>query len=141
MSEESKNIEILKDAYRRWHETKAGSVDHWLSLMADDVNFRSLAEGAKTMEFTRTSSCKDDVKHYFAGLTADWEMIYYRIDEYIAQGDRVVALGHVSFTNKRTGKTLETPKADFHKFRDGMICEFFEFYDTAQAIDKATPAI
>jgi uncharacterized protein len=140
MSEESKNIEILKDAYRRWHETKAGSVDHWLHLMTDDVNFRSLAEGAKTMEFTRTSSCKDDVKHYFAGLTADWEMIYYRTDEYIAQGDRVVALGHVSFTNKRTGKTLETPKADFHKFRDGRICEFFEFYDTAQAIDKATPA-
>lgn len=140
MSEESKNIEILKDAYRRWHETKAGSVDHWLHLMTDDVNFRSLAEGAKTMEFTRTSSCKDEVKHYFAGLTADWEMLYYRIDEYIAQGDRVVALGHVSFTNKRTGKILETPKADFHKFRDGKICEFFEFYDTAQAIDKATPA-
>lgn len=140
MSEESKNIEILKDAYRRWHETKAGSVDHWLHLMTDDVNFRSLAEGAKTMEFTRTSSCKDEVKHYFAGLTADWEMLYYRINEYIAQGDRVVALGHVSFTNKRTGKILETPKADFHKFRDGKICEFFEFYDTAQAIDKATPA-
>ncbi len=138
MSDESKNIEILKDAYDRWHETKAGSVDHWLYLMTDDVNFRSLAEGAKTMEFTRTSSCKDDVKHYFAGLTTDWEMIYYRIDEYIAQGDRVVALGHVSFKNNRTGKVLETPKADFHKFRDGKICEFFEFYDTAQTITVAT---
>jgi ketosteroid isomerase-like protein len=138
MGDESKNIEILKHAYRRWHETKAGSVDHWLHLMTDDVNFRSLAEGAKPMEFTRTSSCKDDVKHYFAGLTADWEMIYYRIDEYIAQGDRVVALGHVSFKNKRTGKVLETPKADFHKFRDGKIYEFFEFYDTAQAITVAT---
>jgi uncharacterized protein len=78
------------------------------------------------------------VKHYFAGLTASWEMIYYRIDEYIAQGDRVVALGHISFKNKNTGKILETPKADFHKFRNGKICEFFEFYDTAQAIEKAT---
>jgi hypothetical protein len=65
-------------------------------------------------------------------------MINYQIDEYIAQGDRVVALGDVSFKNKRTGKILETPKADFHKFRDGKICEFFEFYDTAQAIEKAT---
>ena len=138
MPNESKNVETLKDAYQRWHDSKAGSVDHWLSLMTDDVNFRSLAEGAKTMEFTRTSSCKDDVKHYFAGLTADWEMIYYRIDEYIAQGDRVVALCHVSFKNRRTGKVLETPKADFHKFRGGQICEFFEFYDTAQAITVAT---
>jgi uncharacterized protein len=137
--EENRNITSLKEAYRLWDDTKAGSVDHWLNLMTDDVKFRSLAEGAKTMEFTRTSGCKDEVKHYFAGLTADWEMIYYRIDEYIAQGDRVAALGHVSFKNKRTGKILEPPKADFHRFRNGKICEFFEFYDTAQAIDKATP--
>jgi ketosteroid isomerase-like protein len=138
MSDENQNVASLKEAYRIWHDTKAGSVDHWLNLMTDDVKFRSLAQGAKPMEFTRTSSCKDEVKDYFAGLTADWEMIYYRIDEYIAKGDRVVALGHVSFTNKRTGKILETPKADFHKFRDGKICEFFEFYDTAQAITVAT---
>jgi ketosteroid isomerase-like protein len=138
MSDENRNVASLKEAYRLWHDTKAASVDHWLNLMTDDVKFRSLAEGAKIMEFTRTSTCKDEVKHYFAGLTADWEMIYYRIAEYIAQGDRVVALGHISFKNKHTGKILETPKADFHKFRNGKICEFFEFYDTAQAIDKAT---
>ena len=46
MSDESKYIEILKDAYRRWRETKAGSVDHWLHLMTDDVNFRSLARSS-----------------------------------------------------------------------------------------------
>jgi ketosteroid isomerase-like protein len=138
MSDENQNVASLKEAYRLWHDTKAGSVDHWLNLMTDDVKFRSLAQGAKPMEFTRTSSCKDEVKGYFAGLTADWEMIYYRIDEYIAQGDRVIALGHVSFTNKRTVNVLQTHKADFHKFRDGKICEFFEFYDTAQAIVVAT---
>jgi ketosteroid isomerase-like protein len=78
------------------------------------------------------------VKHYFAGLTADWEMIYFRVDEYIAQGDRVVALGHVSFRNKRTGKVLETAKADIIRMRNGKMCEFSEFYDTAAAIEKAT---
>lgn len=138
MANENKNVALLKVAYQLWHDTKAASVDHWLDLMTDDVKFRSLAHGARTMEFTRASSCKDEVKQYFAGLNADWKMIEYRIDEYIAQGDRVVALGHVSFKNKRTGKVLETPKADFHKFRDGKICEFFEFYDTAQAITVAT---
>jgi ketosteroid isomerase-like protein len=138
MANENENVAILKTAYRLWHDTKGKSVDHWLDNMTDDVKFRSLAEGAKRMEFTRTSSCKDEVRHYFAGLTADWEMIYYRVDEYVAQGDRVVALGQISFKNKHTGKILETPKADFHKFRDDKICEFFEFYDTAQAITVAT---
>jgi hypothetical protein len=72
MSTEDSNVAVLKKAYRQWHDTKAGSIDYWLALMTDDVKFRSLAEGAKTIEFTRTSTCKDDVKRYFAGLTGDW---------------------------------------------------------------------
>jgi hypothetical protein len=113
------NVAILKDAYQRWHDSKAGSVDHWLDLMTDDVQFHSLAAGAIEMQFTCPSCCKDEVKHYFAGLNSEWEMIYYHVVEYIAQGDRVVALGQVSFKHQKTGKTLVTPKADFHKFRDG----------------------
>ena len=139
MSQEDVQINLLKEAYKRWHDTKAGSVDHWLELMTDDIQFRSLAAGAANMEFTRTSACKDDVKEYFSQLTSQWEMISYTINEYIAQDNRVVALGSCSFRNRQTGKILDTPKADFHKFREGKICEFFEFYDTAQAISKATP--
>jgi ketosteroid isomerase-like protein len=138
MSDEQSNVAILQDAYQRWHDSKAGSVDHWLHLMTDDVKFRSLANGASAMQFTRFSSCKDEVKQYFAGLTTEWSMNYYRVSEYITDGDRVVALGEVSFTHRKTGKTLITPKADVHRFRDGKICEFFEFYDTAQALSVAT---
>lgn len=139
MSQEDAQVTLLKEAYRKWHDTKAGSVDHWLELMTDDIQFRSLAGGAEKMEFTRTSTCKDEVRQYFSQLTNQWEMIHYTIHEYIAQGDRVVALGSCSFRHRQTGKILDTPKADFHKFRAGKICEFFEFYDTAQAISKATP--
>jgi len=139
MSQEETHVILLKEGYKKWHDTKAGSVDYWLSVMTDDIQFRSLAAGAPKMEFTHTCACKEDVKAYFAQLTSEWEMIQFKIDEYIAQGDRVVALGSCAFRNKRTGKVLDTPKADFHKFRNGKICEFFEFYDTAQAIAQATP--
>lgn len=139
MGNENSNVAALKDAYRQWHETRGGNTAHWLALMTDDVKFRSLADGAKTMEFTCMACGKDDVKRYFAGLSADWEMIHYTVDEYIAQGDRVVVLGRCSFKHKKTGKILETPKADFHKFRGDKICEFFEFFDTAKALDVAKP--
>ena len=138
MGLEETHVNLLKEAYQKWHDSKAGSVEHWLELMTDDVRFRSLAGGAAKMEFTRTSSCKDEVKQYFSELRSQWEMIDYTINEYIAQGDRVVALGNCSYRNKQTGKILDTPKADFHKFRGGKICDFFEFYDTAQAISKTT---
>jgi uncharacterized protein len=140
MSAEDANLALLKEAYRLWNDTRGASVDHWLNLMTDDVKFRSLTEGAKRMEFTRQSTCKDDVRGYFSGLAQDWQMNFYRVDEYIAQGDRVVALCHISFTHKETGKTLETPKADVVRFRSGQICEFFEFFDTAGAISVATPS-
>jgi ketosteroid isomerase-like protein len=139
MSQDETHVSLLEEAYKKWHETRGASVDHWLALMSDDIQFCSLAGGASGMEFTRASTCKDDVKNYFAELTNQWQMNYYTIREYIAQGDRVVALGECSFRHKKTGKILNTPKADFHKFRAGKICEFFEFYDTAQAIASATP--
>ena len=118
--------------------SRGGSADYWLGLMTEDVQFRSLTEGAKAMDFTRRSTCKDEVKRYFAGLAKDWEMNFYRVDEYIVQGDRVVALGTCSFQHRKSGKILETPKADFFRFRDGKICDFFEFFDTAGAIQVAT---
>lgn len=133
MTIESTNVAILKDAYQRWHDSKGASVDHWMSLMTDDIRFRSLAEGAAPMAFTRAASTKDSVRQYFAGLAADWEMIYFRTNEFIAQNDRVVVLSEVSFRFRKTGKVAVTPKADIHRFRDGKICEFFEFYDTAVA--------
>ncbi len=133
MTTESTNVAILKDAYQRWHDSKGASVDHWMSLMTDDINFRSLAQGAAPMTFTRAASSKEAVRQYFSGLATDWEMIYFRTNEFIAQNDRLVVLGDVSFRFRKTGKVACTPKADIHRFRDGKICEFFEFYDTASA--------
>lgn len=75
------------------------------------------------MEFTRTSTCKEEVKGYFAQLTSEWEMIHYKMDEYIAHGDRVVALGSCAFRNKRTGKVLDTLKAEFHRFRNVTVAK------------------
>jgi hypothetical protein len=40
LSNETGNVAILTEAYRLWHETKASneSVDHWLSIVADDIH-------------------------------------------------------------------------------------------------------
>jgi len=58
----------LREAVRPWHETKGGSADHWLGLMAEEVKFRALAK----------------VAGYLAGLVADWEMVYYTTHHYKA---------------------------------------------------------
>jgi ketosteroid isomerase-like protein len=130
----------LRKAYQLWHDTRGGSVQHWLDLMADDVRMGSLPAGAPEMAFTRASRGKAGVAEYLAGLAADWEMIHFTPEEFVAQGDRVVVLSTVAFRFRKTGKVAESPKADVFRFRDGLIVEFFEFFDTAAAFAATRPA-
>ena len=44
---ESEDLATLKAAYQLWSDSKADSVAHWLDLVADDVQWRSIADGAR----------------------------------------------------------------------------------------------
>lgn len=130
------NVATLRDCYRNWHETRGDSVDDWLAIVDDDeFTLRSMADGRPGAEFTRSCGCKDDLRRYLDGLTGGWTMEYYRIDEFIADGDRVVALGSTAWTNNATGKRAETAKADVWKFRDGKAVSFMELYDSYALIE------
>lgn len=138
MSQEAQNIELLKDAYKRWHDSKGGSVDHWMSIVADDIRFGSIARGKSPLGFTQPVNNKEELRGYFDGLLGDFSMVHYTIHNYVADGDLVFVRCTTSWQNKKTAKSFETPKADFWRFRDGKIVEFYEFYDTAQVMASAT---
>jgi uncharacterized protein len=59
--------------------------------------------------------------------------------EFIAEGDRVAVLGSTAWRNSKTGRAVDTAKADFWTFRDGKVVEFHELYDTAALIAGARP--
>ena len=131
---DNSNVVLLKNAYEYWDENKEKAFENWMNLLSDDVKLKSLADGAVGMEFTRICNCKNDVLRYFEGLSTEWEMIYYRVDEYISEGNRVVAVGNCSWRYLKTGKEVQTPKVDIITFRDSKIIEFFELYDTAKVL-------
>jgi ketosteroid isomerase-like protein len=132
MSNTESNKDLLRKAYRRWNDTKGGSVSDWMALADDNISFGSLAEGADVMPFTAPIKRKEALKTYFDGLLSDWSMIHYTIDAYVAEGDSVVAIGSTAWKNKRTGKTVETRKVDVWKFENGKAVEFYEYFDTAK---------
>jgi ketosteroid isomerase-like protein len=135
MENTTQNVARLKHAYEQWHATRGGSKAVWLELAADNVQVGSLAEGAPGLEFTGRVSSREEFGRYFEGLLNDWEMIHYTADHFIADGARVVMRGSTAWRHKRTGREIDTPKADFVTFRDGKIVEFYEFYDTAALRD------
>ena len=137
MSKIEDNKRILREAYARWSASKGGSVGDWMALADNDITFGSLAEGAEVMPFTAPIHGKEVLRSYFDGLLANWTMIHYTVDEYVAEGNSVVAIGSTAWTNKQTGKTVETRKVDVWKFKNGKAVEFYEYYDTAKVAAAA----
>lgn len=133
------NVSKLRSAHQQWNDTRGGSASVWLALMADDVVLGSAAGGAAGMEFTKGRTGKAEAEAYFAGLAADWELVHFTPEEFVAQGDTVVVLSWVAFRSTRTGKVAESPKADVFHFRDGRITAFREFFDTHTAIAATQP--
>lgn len=136
MSQEARNTEILRTAYQCWADSKGGSCDHWLEMLAENIHFGSLAQGRPdSLAFTQTRAHRDGVAEYLKALTENWAMINYIVDQYVAQGDRVVAIGRTAWRNRSTGKVADTPKVDVWRFDDaGKAIEFYEYYDTAGMI-------
>ena len=133
---EDENVGVLKKAYALWNDDRANelAMSHWMDLIADDVEWRSLADGAPGMEFTASCNCKSDLDKYFGGLAANWELLHYTPSEFIAQGDRVVMIGTCGWKFTATGKIVESAKVDVIRMKDGKVVAFHEFYDTAKAI-------
>jgi ketosteroid isomerase-like protein len=74
-------------------------------------------------------------------MDAAEETTKFEPKEFIAQGDRVVALGTYAATVRETGRSYETDWVHVFTVKDGKITSFNEFFDSAaasRAFQKAT---
>ncbi|MFL5259031.1 MAG: nuclear transport factor 2 family protein, partial [Hyphomicrobiales bacterium] len=108
-------VQQLKSAYQAWNAEKAARAEPWLDLMADDVDFRSIAGGAPAMQWSRTHSSKQQVSSYFSELVRDWEMLFFQVRFLLVSGDTVAAVGECSWRHKKTRKVVHTPKLDIFR--------------------------
>ena len=139
MTEEQTDLEKLKAAFQEWHDTKGASIDTWLALMADEVDWRSLANGERAVPWTKTGATRDEVRGYLVGLTSSFEMDHYTVEQYVCDGDTIVTIGTTAWHNRTTRKPIDTPIVTVWRFRRGKVVSFFEYYDTAKLLEAATP--
>jgi ketosteroid isomerase-like protein len=139
MTVESENVALLKEAYTQWVDGKGTDFACWADIMCDDASLGSLADGRAEMPFTARRTSKAEILGYLEGLMQDWEMVSHDMNEFIAQGDRVVVVGRVAWRNRATGRVADTPKVDIWRIRDGKAVDYVELYDTARSIEAARP--
>ena len=62
-------------------------------------------------------------------------MDFYHINEYVAQGDRVVAIGECAWVNRHNGNRVR--KVDIWKIVNGKATQFMEYYDTHSVLEAS----
>ena len=137
MAEWEQALPRIKAACRAWNDTKGGSIDTWLDLVADQVDWRSLGDGRLGIPWTKKGKSKDEVRAYLSGLTSTFRMGHYTMERFVCQDDCVVAIGRTAWTGIKSGKYFETPIVTVWRFKDGKAISFFEYYDTATVLDAA----
>lgn len=131
-TEQQENANRMREAWAKWDANKGTDLAMWEDYMADDIRLFSLADGNEAMPFTSGRQGHDAVMAYLDGLTSAFSMIHWRLNETVAEGDRVVGIGSTSWTNKATGKSFVTPVVIVTRWRDGKMTEYGEYYDTAK---------
>lgn len=130
---EQQNVAILQKAFAAFGR---GDIDGILEACADDAEFH--LAGPPTIPFAGTKKGKGEIRTYFETLIGTQQDANLRIDEFVAQNNTVVAIGHYSAKIKATGKPIDTPLALSYHMQDGKIKEHRVFGDTAALADGYT---
>ena len=142
-AQDNPHVVALREAYRRWRETKGGSADEILALFDARVEMRSVLAPEVPSELAGTHATREQAAEYFAALARDWEMLDYVVDQFVADGeygDDVVMIGRCAWRHRESGIVVDTPKVDIWHFEFGKVTRFTEMFDSlafARAVGAA----
>jgi uncharacterized protein len=136
---EHENVDVVKDAYRAFGEGNLDALMEWL-----DDNVKWFAIGPPHLIPTAgTRYGPEQVEQYLSLLKSSGQLKGWWPLEFIAEADKVVAIGELQSEVKSTGSLIRSPWVHVFTLRQGKISEFRSFYDTAAAItalDTAAPS-
>ncbi|SFD82126.1 nuclear transport factor 2 family protein [Massilia yuzhufengensis] len=127
---EQQNVELVQQCYADYGN---GDIDHLLGCMTPDVDWE--VASVPGVEFSGKRQGCDKVREFFR-LTSEQQTIRsFTPHEFIAQGDKVVVLGHGAWTATGTGLDFESDWVHVFTLRDGKIAAFREFMDVHFAVE------
>ncbi|WP_425044753.1 nuclear transport factor 2 family protein [Primorskyibacter sp. S87] len=125
------NAQLVREAYARWNACKGTDLNLWDEYTTEDLCLRSLGSGNHGLDFSCPREGRAQMHEYLKDLTDAFELQHWTMEETISQGDKVVGIGKTAWKHRARGIPVETPVVIVCRFRDGKVCEFSEYYDTA----------
>jgi uncharacterized protein len=122
---ERENVQTLKDAYAAFTR---GDIVTLMKTFAHDIEWH--VPGPKEAPYAGKHRGTDQVGRFFAQVADTIEFTTFEPREYVAQGDRVVVLGHYAGRVKATGRSFAADWAMVWTLREGKAVTFQEYTDT-----------
>ena len=125
---ENGNTNIVQHVYEFF---RGGDIKALLNLLSDDVEWQ-LPE-IENVPFAGKRRGQEQMGQFFASLVDTQEVQHFEPREFIAHGDKVVALGHYAWRVKSTGREFGGDFAHVFTMCNGKVKRFHEYMDTAAA--------
>jgi ketosteroid isomerase-like protein len=129
---ESVNIEAVKAMYAAFG---TGDIPGILKHMDEAIVFT--IPGSSAVPLSGVRNGLREVQRFFEGLERRQEFSLFEPRDFIAQGNRVVALVHYEGRDRMTGRPFIADSAMLWTFGDGKAIRFQEFTDTEAVANAA----
>jgi ketosteroid isomerase-like protein len=123
---EQQNIGLIQSIYDAFGR---GDIAAILEKLTPDVEWTM--EGPSAVPFYGKRSGPQGAASFFAAIGTTQTDQKLTIQEWFAQGDRVITFGRYTATVTATGKTAEGPIAHSFTVRDGKVSRWVGYGDTA----------
>jgi uncharacterized protein len=132
---ERENTKLIEKSYE---SLKTGDVEPLLKSFAEDVVWELPA--MDNVPFAGVWHGREGAKRFFAKVFELQDVIEFEPQEFFAQGDKVVVLGHFTMRLKSTGREFRSLWAHVWRISDGKVTRFYEYVDTAVVTAAHTEA-
>jgi uncharacterized protein len=125
---EADNTKVVKEAYAAFGR---GDIPALLKTLDDKVTWKAVTGAGPQVPFAGERHGKASVAEFFRLLAEVQTFEQFEPREFIAQGNKVVTLGHYKGMPKGTSKLFESDFVMVFTLREGKVVHFQEFTDSA----------
>lgn len=133
--QEAQNTKVVQDAYAAFGR---GDVEALLGYFDENIVWKPVTGVAGHVPTAGERRGKASVGEFFKIVSEQVNFLRFEPREFVAQGDKVVAIGHY-VAKVPTGRGFESDFVMVFALRDGKVVQFQEFSDSA-AINAAYDA-
>lgn len=131
---EQENVQAVEEAFAAFQR---GDIPALLDTLTDDVEW-FVPGPPDIIPFAGERRGRDQLVQFFTILGEAVEFEQFAPREFIAQGERVVVLGHSRDRVRATGHTVENDWAMVFTLRGGKVAGFRSYEDTAAVVSGFT---